>query len=255
MGVRLAARGRRPPRRRDARRTTSPRTRPRRGFAEPGGALGPELTAWAVLGLTRAGASPAGRSSTCRPEGELTGDRPRARRAGAARARPASRSALARLGAASGRAARSARRVNSTIWGSSRSAGRASRAPRARPLPAAPAGPSGGWSWYARGQPDSNDTAAAIQALRGAASAADRSAAALAYLRRLQRGRRLRADSGRGSDAQSTAWAIQAFVAAGKRPAPRRPLPPRLRRPDGSYRYSRAYASTPVWVTAQVLPR
>jgi hypothetical protein len=27
-----------------------------------------------------------------------------------------------------------------------------------------------------------------------------------------------------------------------------------LRRPDGSYRYSRAYATTPVFVTAQVLP-
>ena len=28
----------------------------------------------------------------------------------------------------------------------------------------------------------------------------------------------------------------------------------KLRRVDGSYRYSRAYATTPVWVTAQVLP-
>jgi len=28
----------------------------------------------------------------------------------------------------------------------------------------------------------------------------------------------------------------------------------KLRRADGSYRYSRAYATTPVWVTAQVLP-
>jgi hypothetical protein len=27
-----------------------------------------------------------------------------------------------------------------------------------------------------------------------------------------------------------------------------------LRRPDGSYRYSTRYATTPVWVTAQVLP-
>ena len=28
----------------------------------------------------------------------------------------------------------------------------------------------------------------------------------------------------------------------------------RLRNSDGSYRYSRRYAVTPVWVTAQVLP-
>jgi hypothetical protein len=27
-----------------------------------------------------------------------------------------------------------------------------------------------------------------------------------------------------------------------------------LRRPDGSYRYSRRYTGTPVWVTSQVLP-
>ena len=27
-----------------------------------------------------------------------------------------------------------------------------------------------------------------------------------------------------------------------------------LRRDDGSYRYSRRYVATPVWVTAQVLP-
>jgi hypothetical protein len=27
----------------------------------------------------------------------------------------------------------------------------------------------------------------------------------------------------------------------------------KLRRPDGSYRYSKSYATTPVWVTSQVL--
>ena len=60
---------------------------------------------------------------------------------------------------------------------------------------------------------------------------------------------------GRGSDAQSTAWVIQAFVAAG-RPPPGGALAylRRLRRPDGSFRYSTRYATTPVWVTAQVLP-
>jgi hypothetical protein len=44
-------------------------------------------------------------------------------------------------------------------------------------------------------------------------------------------------------------------VAAGARP-PRSALDylARLRRPDGSYRYSARYVTTPVWVTAQVLP-
>jgi prenyltransferase beta subunit len=60
---------------------------------------------------------------------------------------------------------------------------------------------------------------------------------------------------GRGSDAQSTAWAIQAFLAAGKMP-PRGAFAylKRLQRPDGSFRYSSRYTTTPVWVTAQVLP-
>ena len=148
--------------------------------------------------------------------------------------------------------------VNSTIWGvlALRATGR-------------PAGTSvqylkkaqrssGGWSWYPRGAPDSNDTAAAIQALR-AAGVGSRTRAVrrgLAYLRTLQRpdgGFAL--VPGRSSDAQSTAWAIQAFVAAKQEPGRRafRYLAT-MRRADGSYRYSKRYAVTPVWVTSQVLP-
>ena len=61
---------------------------------------------------------------------------------------------------------------------------------------------------------------------------------------------------GRAADAQSTAWAIQAFVTAGRAPGPEafRYLA-QLRRPDGSYRYSKRYAATPVWVTSQVCLR
>ena len=59
---------------------------------------------------------------------------------------------------------------------------------------------------------------------------------------------------GRGSDAQSTAWAIQGLVAAGRTP-PRSAFAylARLRQADGSYRYSTKYVATPVWVTSQVL--
>ena len=48
---------------------------------------------------------------------------------------------------------------------------------------------------------------------------------------------------------------MQAFVAAG-RPLPRAAFRylAQLRQPDGSYRYSKRYAATPVWVTSQVLP-
>ena len=79
---------------------------------------------------------------------------------------------------------------------------------------------------------------------------------ALAYLRNLRnRDGGFELTPGRGSDAQSTAWAIQAFRAAGQA-APRGSLRylKRLRRPDGSFRYSARYVTTPVWVTAQVLP-
>jgi len=59
---------------------------------------------------------------------------------------------------------------------------------------------------------------------------------------------------GRGSDAQSTAWAIQGLVAAGRKP-PRTAFAylAKLKRADGSYRYSARYVTTPVWVTSQVL--
>ena len=59
---------------------------------------------------------------------------------------------------------------------------------------------------------------------------------------------------GRGSDAQSTAWAIQGLVAADRIP-PRSAFAylARLKRADGSYRYSARYVTTPVWVTSQVL--
>jgi hypothetical protein len=115
---------------------------------------------------------------------------------------------------------------------------------------------SGGWGWYAGGQPDSNDTAAAIQALRAAGVNGPPIRRGLAYLLRLRnRDGGFELSPGRGSDAQSTAWAVQAFV-AGHRPVPGGAIAylRRLRRPDGSFRYSKRYVTTPVWVTAQVLP-
>ena len=115
---------------------------------------------------------------------------------------------------------------------------------------------SGGWSWAPGVAPDSNDTAAVVEALRAAKAGGRPIRRALAYLRRRETpGGGFELTPGRGSDAQSTAWAIQAFVAAGARPPPAafRYLA-RLRRSDGSYRYNARYAVTPVWVTAQVLP-
>jgi hypothetical protein len=115
---------------------------------------------------------------------------------------------------------------------------------------------SGGFSWARGIAPDSNDTAVAIQALRAAGvggKPVDRALAFLARLRNSDGGFSL--TRGRPSDSQSTAWAIQAYLAAGKKPpAGATAFLGRMLRPDGSYRYSKGYVTTPVWVTSQVLP-
>jgi hypothetical protein len=67
--------------------------------------------------------------------------------------------------------------------------------------------------------------------------------------------------AGMASNAQSTAWAVQGLVAAGRRPdrirrrGSRSPLGylRTLVGRSGAVRYSRTSAQTPVWVTAQAL--
>lgn len=230
------------------------------GFAEPGGKPSPALTAWAALGLRAAGAE-APKNALAYLEAheqELAavtdveiallaeaalGGKPKAL---VARVRAAQR-----VSGAIGDA------LNSTMWGV------LALAQAGEPVPPATVRyllarqtSAGGWSWTARGAPDSNDTAAAVEALRAAGVGGRPIARALAFLRRFQHrdgGFGLTRTS--GSDAQSTAWTLQAFAAAGARP-PRgaRAYLLRLRRPNGSFRYSARYRLTPVWVTAQVLP-
>jgi hypothetical protein len=240
------------------------RQQPGGGFAEPGGRASPGLTAWAVIGL-RAGGTPASQLAGARAY--LLGS------AGGLESLTDAElvlTALARLGSSPDELVdrvRTARRpsgaigtkLNSTMWGviALRAAG--------EPVPAASIRyllrnqhSSGGWSWTARGAPDSNDTAAAVLALRAGGLGARTTAirAALRYLRGLQNpdgGFELVA--GRGSDAQSTAWAIQAFLAAKAAPgAVAYRYLARLQRTDGSIRYTARYVATPVWVTAQALP-
>jgi Squalene-hopene cyclase C-terminal domain/Prenyltransferase and squalene oxidase repeat len=228
------------------------------GFAEPGGQSDPALTAWATLGLVASGQKPSG------PAAEYLADKPASGAADLA-LRILALDALGRDTSTEVARLEGLRRpdgrigplVNSTIWGvlALRATDRPAKASVTYLLRAQHR--SGGWSWYPRGAPDSNDTAAAVQALRaGGVGARSRTIRrAIGYLRRLQR-----EDGGfplvrgRASDAQSTAWAVQAFVAARRDPgrAPFRYLA-KLRRADGSYRYSKSYATTPVWVTSQVL--
>jgi energy-coupling factor transport system substrate-specific component len=122
----------------------------------------------------------------------------------------------------------------------------------------------GSFSFATRGVAgDIDDTAAALQALVDAGERAGSAVArATTYLVRSQD-----ADGGYGqrpggpSNAQSTAWAIQGLIAAGRdvrtvrRKGARSPLEylEALIAPNGSVQYTWTSAQTPVWVTAQAL--
>ena len=236
------------------------RQAPGGGFAEPGRTPSAGLTAWAALGLRAAGASPGAETARylVAREDELGSASDLAlgvlgeQAAGADPAR-----LVARLRALERPSGLIGSTLNGTIW--------ATIALRSAGLPVPPAtrryllasqSSAGGWSWVRGAQPDSNDTAAAIEALRALGVRGRPIVRGLRFLRRFQRSDGgFELTRGRGSDSQSTAWVIQAFVAAGAAP-PRRALAflARMRRPDGSYRLSARYVTTPVWVTAQVLP-
>jgi Prenyltransferase and squalene oxidase repeat len=122
----------------------------------------------------------------------------------------------------------------------------------------------GGFNFAGRGgQSDPDDTGAALEALAGSAgsTAARARARAVAFLRRQQDGDGGFASlPGAGSNAQSTAFAVQGLLAAGVDPSSlrRRGASPldylrSLIAADGHVRYSRGADQTPVWVTAEAL--
>jgi iron complex transport system substrate-binding protein len=229
------------------------------GFAEPGRASDPSLTAWAVLGLAAAGRPPAGAGDYLAAQPFPT--------ATDLELRILALDALGReVGVLADRLVELQRPsgaigplANSTIWGviALRAAGRTVARKTLRYLMRIQSR-AGGWSWREGVAPDADDTAAAVQALRAAGVPANAEAIrrALAYLRARQG-----ADGGfeltpgTGSNVQSTAWAIQAFIAAGRDPGDAAfDYLARLQRPDGSFRFSSRYGTTPAWVTAQALP-
>jgi Prenyltransferase and squalene oxidase repeat len=124
-------------------------------------------------------------------------------------------------------------------------------------------GSDGGFSVTGGGTGFVDETGAALQGLAAAGKGRGATARrAIRFLRAAQN-----PDGGFGqakghaSNAQSTAWAVQGIVAArvppsGFRRATRTPLAylESLQQADGSFRYSRSSAQTPVWVTAQVVP-
>jgi hypothetical protein len=110
--------------------------------------------------------------------------------------------------------------------------------------------PDGGFSFAQRGSPsDVDDTAAAVEALAGHAPLAR----ALAFLRKAQNhDGGFPEQPGGPSNTQSTAWAIQAFLAAGDPPAGTTYLE-RLTTRSGAVDYSAGDSQTPVWVTSEAL--
>jgi prenyltransferase beta subunit len=122
----------------------------------------------------------------------------------------------------------------------------------------------GGFGFAARGSPsDVDDTAAALQAL---ADAGARNRRVLARASGYMIGAQnpdggFPQQSGGESNAQSTAFAVQGLLAVGRAPTSVRRDGSRspigylesLLAPNGSIRYSRTSAQSPVWVTAQAL--
>jgi hypothetical protein len=219
---------------------------------DDGGFGDAQITAWSTLGLVAAGAETGGAAAfLARSEPQSATD---AALVAMARAAAGDRpdDLLPRL-----RAHRPGKLVNATIWTvlALRQAGEPAPPALVQALRRAQR-PNGGWAWLAGGAADANDTAAAIQALRAAGVTGKPIDRAVSFLRRHQnRDGGFELTLGRGSDTQSTAWAIQGLLAADRAPgaAAFRYLA-RMRRDDGSYRYNARYVTTPLWVTAQVLP-
>jgi hypothetical protein len=223
------------------------------GVSEPGGRADAALTSWTILALRSVGRDP-GRETReyvrSAAPGDVTQTALRALALG-------DEQLLARLEAERRPDGRIGPLVNSTAWSvlALRGAGRPAGAATVRYL-LRQQRKNGGWPWHPRGAPDSNDTAVVMQALRAAGVRGRPLARGVRFLRSLQaKDGGFRLVAGRDPDAQSTAWAIQGLLAANAKPgrAVYRYLAG-LRRADGSYRYSKRYAATPVWVTAQVLP-
>ncbi len=122
----------------------------------------------------------------------------------------------------------------------------------------------GGFNFATRGSfSEVDDTGAALEAIVAAGldprTLIARAVAYITHAQNLDGG--FPEDPGEESNAQSTAWAVQGLVAVGhdveavKRTGSRSPLGylETLVEGDGSVRYSRTSAQTPVWVTAEAL--
>jgi len=254
------------------------------GFGAAGGQHSSELyTGWAAMGLAAAGRNPAtlkrgghsvldslrGEASTLASLGDVERTVLAVRACGASAYSFAGRNLVAEVLRARGHDDSFDEQVNLSAFAifSLRAAGHsASFAPirEAAGWIERQQNSDGGFGFGGRGsRSDVDDTGAALQALAATGARNKRVLGlATAYLIRSQA-----ADGGfpqqygGESNAQSTAWAVQGLIAAGRSPSTVRRGGSRtptaylesLLAPNGSVRYSRTSAQTPAWVTAQAL--
>ncbi|HET6849440.1 MAG TPA: hypothetical protein VFH74_11305 [Gaiellales bacterium] len=243
------------------------------GFAEPGGSASVSLTEWAVMGLRAAGKNPARMhrsgghgpghflashashwtSSYALERGILAvvamGKDPR---------NFGGHDLVRRLRGQIVTNGRIGRYANSTYWGvlALKAAGARIPSRSITYIKNRQAG-GGGFPYASSSAPDSNDTAAAVMALRagGVSCSGGVLTNAYDYLHSLQR-----SDHGYalgpsdGSDSQSTSWAIQARIRCGLSNTGALEFLAARKRSDGSYNYAPGNHQTPAWVTSQVLP-
>jgi energy-coupling factor transport system substrate-specific component len=254
------------------------------GFGAARGQGSSELyTAWAAMGLAAAGRNPASvrrgghsaldslraQASTLQGVGDAERTILAARACGASAYSFAGRHLVLEMMRARARDHSFAEQVNLTAFAifALRAIG---HTPSFRPIREAAGwierqqGRDGGFGFAAGGgSSDVDDTAAALQALVDAGARNGRAlGAAESFLVRSQNpDGGYPQQYGGESNAQSTAWAVQGLIAAGRDPASVRRRGSRsplgylesLLTSNGSIRYSRTSAQTPVWVTAQAL--
>ena len=243
------------------------------GFAEPGGAASVSLTEWAVMGLAAADRNPAtmhrsgGKTPTAFLAAHAKGwhDAFSLERGilgvvalGKNPASFAGRNLVRALRSTVAANGRIGPYSNSTYWGvlAFRAAG-ATLPSRSLAYIRGLQGTAGGYGYAPGTGADSNDTAAAVMALRSGGVPCAWKAVAHAYdfMHGLQRGDHGYAlNASAGSDSQSTSWVIQSRIKCGLVNTGALGYLADRKRTNGSYEYRAGLVQTPAWVTAQVLP-
>ena len=243
------------------------------GFSDRGSPPSVSLTEWAVMGLRAAGQSPAGmhRAGGRTAASFLARKAPRWRSAYALERGVLAVVAMGRNPSSFGgrnlvralrsqitRSGRIGPFANSTYWGVlALRAARSAIPSRSISYIRGVALASGGFGYAAGSGADSNDTAAAVMALRAGRVPCDWRVITRAYdyMRTLQgadHGYALTSSS--GSDSQSTSWVVQSRIRCRLSNTRALAYLAARHRTNGSYAYARGNYQTPAWVTAQVLP-